>query len=152
MVRRGHVCSRRPIGSRRQALRAPARLTRACEMVTHDLTPGRWEEQGRSTVETAALIATLSLWTDLPSAFDSICTGLHRAALNRRYDWFERAGHPGYVFWWVTDDTIPTWQDGVTRLEHLHDHGYAPYAFTFHHSFDPAGTVVVKSNETFVAL
>ncbi|WP_210593043.1 DUF3291 domain-containing protein [Streptomyces sp. GESEQ-35] len=98
-----------------------------------------WYGKGR-TVETTALIATLSLWTDLRSAFDSIYTGPHRAALSRRYDWFERTGHPGYVFWWVTDDTIPTWQDGVTRLEHLHDHGYAPYAFTFHHSFDPAGT------------
>lgn len=98
-----------------------------------------WYGKGR-TAETTALAATLSLWTDLRSAFDSIYTGLHRAALNRRYDWFERTGHPGYVFWWVADGTIPTWQDGVSRLEHLHDHGSAPYAFTFHHSFDPGGT------------
>nr|WP_306970674.1 DUF3291 domain-containing protein [Streptomyces afghaniensis] len=27
---------------------------------------------------------------------------------------------------------IPTWQDGVSRLEHLHDHGSAPHTFTFH--------------------
>ncbi|MFE7114148.1 DUF3291 domain-containing protein [Streptomyces sp. NPDC057654] len=98
-----------------------------------------WYEKGR-TAETAALIATLSLWTDLPSAFDAVYTGPHRTALNRRYDWFEKTDHPGYVFWWVTDGTIPTWQDGVTRLEHLHAHGAAPYAFTFHHSFDPTGT------------
>lgn len=41
-------------------------------------------------METTALAATLSLWTDLRPAFDAIYTGLHREALNRRYDWFER--------------------------------------------------------------
>ncbi|MFI8192014.1 DUF3291 domain-containing protein [Streptomyces sp. NPDC085946] len=98
-----------------------------------------WYGKGR-TAETTALAATLSLWTDLRSAFDAVYTGPHRAALNRRHDWFERTGHPNHVFWWVTDGALPTWQDGVTRLEHLNDHGYAPYAFAFHHPFDPAGT------------
>jgi hypothetical protein len=98
-----------------------------------------WYGKGR-TVETTALAATLSLWTDLRSAFDAIYTGLHRVALNRRYDWIERTGHPNYVLWWVADGAIPTWQDGVSRLEHLHEYGSAPYAFTFHRSFDPGGT------------
>ncbi|EST34106.1 hypothetical protein N566_18900 [Streptomycetaceae bacterium MP113-05] len=98
-----------------------------------------WYSKGR-TAETIALAATLSLWTDLRSAFDSVYSGRHRAALNRRNDWFERTGRPGYVFWWVPDGTAPTWQDGVARLEHLHDHGSAPYAFTFHDSFGPGGT------------
>ncbi|MET8944534.1 DUF3291 domain-containing protein [Streptomyces sp. NPDC004542] len=92
------------------------------------------------TVETTALATTLSLWTGLGPAFDAVYTGLHRAALNRRYDWFERTGHPNHVFWWVSDDVIPTWQDGVSRLEHLHDQGSAPDAFTFHDSFAPDGT------------
>ncbi|MDI5964437.1 DUF3291 domain-containing protein [Streptantibioticus silvisoli] len=98
-----------------------------------------WYGKGR-TVETIALAATLSLWTDPHSAFDAVHTGPHRAALNRRYDWFDRTGRPGYVFWWVSDGVVPTWQDGVFRLEHLHDHGSAPHAFTFHHSFAPDGT------------
>ncbi|MET9292129.1 DUF3291 domain-containing protein [Streptomyces sp. NPDC003077] len=98
-----------------------------------------WYGKGR-TVETTALAASLSLWTGLRPAFDAIYTGMHRDALNRRYDWFERTGHPGYVFWWAPDDVIPTWQDGVSRLEHLHDHGPAPHAFTFHHSFTQDGT------------
>ncbi|MEU7044447.1 DUF3291 domain-containing protein [Streptomyces varsoviensis] len=104
-----------------------------------EFTAPAWYEKGR-TAETTAMIATLSLWTDLDSAFDAVYTGPHRTALNRRYDWFERDQHPGYVFWWVLDGTVPTWQDGVTRLEHLHAHGPAPYAFTFHHAFAPPGT------------
>lgn len=98
-----------------------------------------WYGKGH-TVETTALAATLSLWTDLRSAFDAIYTGLHREALHRRADWFERTGHANYVFWWVSDGVIPTWRDGVSRLEHLHDHGSAPHAFTFHDSFTPDGT------------
>ncbi|MFE3634752.1 DUF3291 domain-containing protein [Streptomyces cellostaticus] len=98
-----------------------------------------WYGKGR-TAETTALAATLSLWTDLRPAFDAVYTGLHREALNRRHDWFERTGHPSHVFWWVSDGVIPTWQDGVRRLEHLHDHGSVPRAFTFHRSFAPDGT------------
>lgn len=97
-----------------------------------------WYDKGR-TAETTALAATLSLWTDPHSAFDAVYTGLHRAALNRRYDWFERTGRPTHVIWWVSGGVTPTWQDGVSRLEHLHGHGSAPHAFTFHHAFAPEG-------------
>ncbi|MFF5106637.1 DUF3291 domain-containing protein [Streptomyces sp. NPDC000134] len=98
-----------------------------------------WYGKGR-TAETTALAATLSLWTGLRPAFDAVYTGRHREALNRRHDWFERTGHPNYVFWWASDDVTPTWRDGVSRLEHLHDHGSTPHAFTFRHPFAPDGT------------
>lgn len=98
-----------------------------------------WYGKGR-TVDTTALAATLSLWTALRPAFDAVYTGLHREALNRRADWFERTGHPGHVFWWVAEGVTPVWQDGVAKLEHLHAHGPAPHAFTFRHAFTPDGT------------
>lgn len=98
-----------------------------------------WYGKGR-TGDTTALAATLSVWTGLRPAFDAVYTGLHREALTRRADWFERTGHPSHVFWWVSAGMTPTWQDGVSRLEHLHDHGSAPHAFTFHRSFAPDGT------------
>ncbi|MET9465701.1 DUF3291 domain-containing protein [Streptomyces sp. NPDC006544] len=98
-----------------------------------------WYGKGR-TPETTALAATLSLWTGLRPAFDAVHTGLHREALHRRYDWFERTGRPNHVAWWVPDGVIPTWRDGVSRLEHVHEHGSAAHAFTFHDSFSPDGT------------
>ncbi|MFF5387726.1 DUF3291 domain-containing protein [Streptomyces sp. NPDC013012] len=100
-----------------------------------------WYDKGR-TAETAALDATLSLWTDPRSAFDAVYTGPHREALNRRGDWFERTGRPSHVIWWVSDGMTPTWRDGVSGLEHLHDHGSAPHAFTFQHPFAPDGTPI----------
>ncbi|MDI9832818.1 DUF3291 domain-containing protein [Streptomyces sp. KAU_LT] len=98
-----------------------------------------WYDKGR-TADTTALAATLSLWTGLRPAYDAVYTGLHRRALNRRHDWFERTGHPGHVLWWIPEGTVPTWQDGVSRLESLHDRGPAPGAFTFHRAFTPEGT------------
>ncbi|MER5890046.1 DUF3291 domain-containing protein [Streptomyces sp. NPDC001941] len=98
-----------------------------------------WYAKGR-TRETIAFAASLSLWTGLRPAFGAVYTGLHRGALNRRLDWFERTGHPPYVFWWVGEGGTATWQDGVSKLEHLHAHGPAPYAFTFPHAYAPDGT------------
>ncbi|MFJ4189211.1 DUF3291 domain-containing protein [Kitasatospora sp. NPDC089509] len=100
-----------------------------------------WYGKGR-TPETMAFAASLSRWTDLRLTFDAIYTGLHRAALNRRHDWFERTEHPPYVLWWVADGEVPTWQDGVSRLERLHGEGSAPDAFSFRHAFAPDGTPV----------
>lgn len=100
-----------------------------------------WYGKGR-TPDTTALAATLSLWTGLRPVFDAVYSGPHRAALARRHDWFERTGYPGYVCWWVPEDVTPTWPDGVSRLEHLHGNGPAPYAFTFAQAFAPDGTPV----------
>ncbi|QHF97331.1 DUF3291 domain-containing protein [Streptomyces sp. NHF165] len=99
-----------------------------------------WYDKGR-TAQTTALAATLSLWTGLRPAFHAVHTGLHREALRRRHDWFERTGHPGHVLWWTPDTTTPTWQHGVTHLHHLHTHGPTPHAFTFRHAYAPDGSV-----------
>ncbi|MFG2427533.1 DUF3291 domain-containing protein [Streptomyces sp. NPDC048590] len=97
-----------------------------------------WYDKGR-TPDTIALATTLSLWTEPHHAFDAVHTGLHREALRRRHDWFENTAHPRHVSWWVSDGAIPTWRDGVARLEHLHGRGPQPHAFTFRHSFTPEG-------------
>ncbi|MFI9263155.1 DUF3291 domain-containing protein [Streptomyces werraensis] len=97
-----------------------------------------WYAKGR-TPDTTALAATLSLWTGLRSARDAVYTGLHRDALTRRQDWFERSRHPSHVLWWVPEDAIPTWQEGVDKLEGLHHHGVAPQRFTFSRLYTPEG-------------
>lgn len=66
--------------------------------------------------------------------------GPHREALNRRSDWFERTARPGHALWWIPDGAIPTWRDGVSRLEHLGRRGPTPHAFTFPRAFAPDGT------------
>ncbi|GCD42498.1 hypothetical protein GKJPGBOP_02162 [Streptomyces paromomycinus] len=85
---------------------ARAEATDGARGTPFDLDRGDWGEfvvptwygKGRTT-ETTTLAVPLSLWTDLRPAFGATYTGLHREALNRRYDWSERTGHPAYVFW-----------------------------------------------------
>lgn len=83
--------------------------------------------------------STLSLWQDLQSVFDFVYSGLHLGALKKREAWFKKPEWPTYACWWVGDDETPTWADASARLEHLHDHGPTPRAFTFHRCFDEAG-------------
>ncbi|MFH9657923.1 DUF3291 domain-containing protein [Streptomyces sp. NPDC017248] len=94
---------------------------------------------GGRTDDTDSRASTLSLWADLDSVFSFVYTGLHRSTLSKRHEWFLKPQWPSYAAWWVSDDTIPTWSDASRRLEHLHDHGPSPVAFSFRHPFAADG-------------
>ncbi len=85
------------------------------------------------------LAMTLSLWQDLESVAAFTYSGLHREALSRRQDWFEAGPWPSYVAWWVPGDHRPDWKEAVERIDHLHDHGSTPGAFSFRQPFDAMG-------------
>jgi len=86
-----------------------------------------------------AMIHTLSLWEDVEAARRFVYSGVHKTALQRRYDWFVKGDFPGYVLWWVAADKFPTWAEGARQLEALADNGPAPSGFTFSRSFDDQG-------------
>lgn len=93
---------------------------------------------------------TLSVWADLESVFAFAYRGPHAEALRGRKEWFVEPQWPTYAAWWVADDHLPTWQEAAERLEHLHDHGATPFAFSFKQAFDPEGrpTVLDKARVT----
>ena len=82
---------------------------------------------------------TLSVWADLESVFAFAYHGPHAEALRGRREWFVTPPWPTYAAWWVAGDHLPTWDEAAARLEHLHDHGPTPFAFSFKHPFDPDG-------------
>jgi hypothetical protein len=92
-----------------------------------------------------AMIQTLSLWQDVEAARGFVYNGLHRSALQRRYDWFVKGDFPGYVLWWVAAGAFPTWGEGARNLETLADNGPAPSAFNFSDSFDNQGAPVSRA-------
>ena len=92
--------------------------------------------------------STLSLWEDLPSLFAFSYAGIHTDALRHARQWFDRQTWPPYVLWWADPDRVPTWAEGVERLEHMHDHGVSPYAFDFKTPFDEAGCPTVVDRES----
>ncbi|MDO9712757.1 DUF3291 domain-containing protein [Paracraurococcus lichenis] len=73
--------------------------------------------------------STLSLWRDIEAARRFAYSGLHKAALAKRGEWFRRPEWPAYVLWWVDDDETPTWENACRRLERLNDLGPTSAAF-----------------------
>jgi hypothetical protein len=96
---------------------------------------------------------TLSLWTNLESVFAFAYRGRHAEALRGRKEWFKEPNWPTYAAWWVADDYMPTWYEAAERLEHLHNRGPTPFAFSFKQAFDAAGlpTVVNRASVDEVA-
>jgi hypothetical protein len=82
---------------------------------------------------------TLSVWRDLESVYAFAYRGRHGEALRGRREWAVEPQWPTYVAWWVDDEHMPTWQEAAERLEHLHDHGSTPFAFSFKAPFDVSG-------------
>lgn len=76
-------------------------------------------------------VATLSLWRDTASARHFVYSGLHRDALKIRHDWFLKGPWPGYVLWNVTAGVVPSWEDGVGRLQDLARFGETSDHYTF---------------------
>jgi hypothetical protein len=91
------------------------------------------------------MIQTLSLWQDVEAARGFVYNGLHKSALQRRYDWFVKGDFPGYVLWWVAAGAFPTWGEGARNLEALADNGSARSGFNFSDSFDDQGAPVSRA-------
>ena len=83
--------------------------------------------------------SSLSLWLDLESLMAFTYGGVHADALKHARNWNRRQEWPPLVLWWVKEGARPVWADGAERLEHLHDHGPSPHAFTFKTPFRPDG-------------
>jgi hypothetical protein len=91
------------------------------------------------------LIVNMSLWTDAESLFDYVYRSAHTPVMGRRRDWFERYDGAYHALWWVPAGTIPTINDGLSKLWHLDRFGPSAQAFTFKARFpapDRAGSPV----------
>ena len=88
---------------------------------------------------------TLSVWESLESVFAFAYRGLHAEALRLRREWFVEPQWPSYAAWWVADDYFPTWPEAIQRLEHLHDHGPTPFAFSFKQAFPAPGATSIPT-------
>lgn len=94
--------------------------------------------------------ATLSVWSDIESLFHFTYYGLHKVALKRGKEWFQKGDWPPLVLWWHKDK-YPTWAEGVKRFEHLHDNGASPYGFDIKTIFDPYGKPTEINKETLAS-
>lgn len=85
------------------------------------------------------LLLNMSVWTDAESLFAFVYRTGHTPVMAKRRDWFDRFEGAYMALWWIPAGTIPTINDGLSRLWHLDRFGPTPHAFTFKLRFPPPG-------------
>jgi hypothetical protein len=77
------------------------------------------------------MLMNMSVWSDAESLFDYVYRTAHTPVMAQRRNWFERFEGAHMALWWIPAATIPTINDGLSRLWHLDRFGPTPHAFTF---------------------
>ena len=81
------------------------------------------------------LIPNMSVWTDAESLFQYVYRSSHTEVMVRRREFFERFDGAYQALWWVPSGTVPTINDGLSRLWHIDRFGPTSHAFTFKKRF-----------------
>jgi hypothetical protein len=81
------------------------------------------------------LLINMSVWKDAESLFQFVYRSAHTEVMVRRREFFERFDGAYQALWWVPAGTLPTINDGLSRLWHLDRFGPTSHAFTFKKRF-----------------
>jgi len=77
------------------------------------------------------LILNMSVWEDAEALFEFVYRSGHIPVMARRREFFERFDGSFMALWWLPAGTIPTINDGLSRLWQLDHFGPTPHAFSF---------------------
>jgi hypothetical protein len=85
------------------------------------------------------MAVNMSVWTDAEALFAYVYRSAHTPFMAQRKSWFER--FPGHyqALWWVPAGTIPTVDEGLSRLWRLDRFGPSLHAFTFKSQYPAPG-------------
>ena len=87
------------------------------------------------------LIPNMSVWEDAESLFQFVYRSSHAEVMVRRREFFERFEGAYQALWWVPAATLPTINDGLSRLWHIDRFGPTSHAFTFKKRFPPPSEI-----------
>lgn len=85
------------------------------------------------------LIPNMSVWADADALFQFVYRSAHTPVMAKRRDYFERFEGAYQALWWIPAGTIPTVNDGLSRLWLLDRVGPTADAFTFKSRFPKPG-------------
>ncbi|WP_412062688.1 DUF3291 domain-containing protein [Rubrivirga sp. IMCC45206] len=85
--------------------------------------------------EDGQMLVNLSVWRSVDALRDYTYHSGHAHYVKRRKEWFSAFGRPHYALWWVEEGHQPSADEGRDRLDHLHEEGPSPHAFTFTNLF-----------------
>ena len=81
------------------------------------------------------LLMNMSVWEDAESLYQYVYRSAHTEVMVRRREFFGRFEGAYQALWWVSAGTLPTINDGLSRLWHLDRFGPTSHAFTFKKRF-----------------
>jgi hypothetical protein len=84
-------------------------------------------------------ILNMSVWTDADSLFAFVYRSAHTPVMGRRREFFGRFDGAYQALWWIPAGTVPTVNDGLSRLWCLDRYGPSAHAFTFKTRFPVPG-------------
>jgi hypothetical protein len=84
-------------------------------------------------------IVNMSVWTDADALFAFVYRSAHTPVMARRREFFGRFDGAYQALWWIPAGSVPTVNDGLSRLWHLDRFGPSPQAFTFKTRFPAPG-------------
>ena len=85
------------------------------------------------------LAVNMSVWRDADALFGFVYRSAHTAEMARRREYFERFDGAYQALWWVPAGTLPTVDEGLSRLWLLDRFGPCEQAFTFKARFPAPG-------------
>ncbi len=99
------------------------------------------DEGGNATaIEVTAdplFIVNMSVWADADALFDFVYRSAHTPEMARRREYFGLIEGAHQALWWIPAGSIPTINDGLSRLWQLDRFGPSIHAFTFKARFAP---------------
>ena len=84
-------------------------------------------------------IINMSVWTDADALFAFVYRSAHTPEMARRREYFGRWEGAFQALWWVPAGSVPSINDGLSRLWHLDRFGPSEHAFTFKARFPQPG-------------
>jgi Domain of unknown function (DUF3291) len=85
------------------------------------------------------LAVNMSVWRDPDALFDFVYRSAHTPVMAQRKDYFQRFSGAYQALWWIAPGTVPTVNDGLSRLWLVDKFGPCPQAFTFKTRFPAPG-------------
>ncbi len=83
------------------------------------------------------MLMNMSVWEDAESLFEFVYRSAHTPVMARRREFFAPFEGSYQALWWIAAGTVPTINDGLSRLWHLDRFGPTQHAFIFKARFPP---------------
>jgi hypothetical protein len=81
------------------------------------------------------IIVNMSVWEDIESLKSFVYKSMHVDLIRDRDAWFDKMVTVHQTLWWIPSNTLPTVEEGISKLVMLEKNGPTPNAFTFAKNF-----------------